>query len=156
MELPNTSKSSPKYPQDRISSSRRPRGALQQPTRTETRAPEHLEELSSSLQGTNFKRANQEESKQIKGKQASKQPSKQASKQTSTRANEQTSTRSIEQTSKQTSKRSAGCPEGLAIIRRWLVSGSHAGRCHYRTLEHETRRYTNVIAQTKPSTHQSV
>ena len=143
-------------------SSRTPRGALQQIRRTEFRAPKHLEELSSSLQGPNFelpnssrssqaafqdripssrtsrgavkrppriefrapKQASQEENKQSKGKQASKQPSKQANNQTSKRANEQTSkraneqasTRPNEQTSKQASKRSAGCPEGLAII----------------------------------------
>ena len=108
-ELPNTSRSSQAASQDRIPSSRTSRGAVKQPPRNEFRAP---------------KQASQEESKQSKGKQASKQPSKQASNQTSKRANEQTSkraneqasTRPNEQTNKQASKRSAGCPEGLAII----------------------------------------
>ena len=114
-ELPNTSRSSQAASQDRIPSSRTSRGAVKQPPRNEFRAP---------------KQASQEESKQSKGKQASKQPSKQASNQTSKRANEQTSkraneqasTRPNEQTSKQASKRSAGCPERLAIFRP--VSGS--------------------------------
>ena len=107
-ELPNTSRSSQAVSQDRIPSSRTSRGAVKQPPRNEFRAP---------------KQASQEDSKQSKGKQASKQPCKQASNQTSKRANEQTSkraneqasTRPNEQTSKQASKRSAGCPEGLAI-----------------------------------------
>ena len=51
VELPSTSKSSPADAKDRISTSRTPPGALQQPPRTEFRAPEHLEELSSMLPG---------------------------------------------------------------------------------------------------------
>ena len=122
-ELPNTSKSSPAVSKDRVSSSRTPRGALTQPPRTECRAPEHLEELSSSLQGTNFelpsKQARKKASKAKENKQAnnraSKQAIKRANEQTSKRANGQAITRPNEQTSKQGSKRSAGCPEGLAI-----------------------------------------
>ena len=113
-ELPNTSRSSQAASQDRIPSSRTSRGAVKQPPRNEFRAP---------------KQASQEESKQSKGKQASKEPSKQtgnqtskrADEQTSKRANEQASTRPNEQTSRQASKRSAGCPEGLAILRISLL-----------------------------------
>ena len=142
-ELPNTSRSSPADSKDRISSSRTPRGALQQPPRTEFRAPEHLEELSRSLPGPNAELPNISRSwqaaskerisssqaskpgrKQAKQRKASKQTTEQASKQsneqTSKRANEQASKRASEHTTKRTnkqaSKRSAGCPEGLAII----------------------------------------
>ena len=108
-ELPNTSRSSQAASQDRIPSSRTSRGAVKQPARNEFQAPKQASQ--------------EEESKQSKGKQASEQPSKQASNQTSKRENEQTSkraneqagTRPNEQTSNQASKRSAGCPEGLAI-----------------------------------------
>ena len=127
LELPNTSKSSPAASKDRVSSPRTSRGALKQPPRTESRAPEHLDELSSSLQGTNFelpsKKARKKASKAKESKQANNRASKQASNQTSKRANEQASKRASEHTtkrankqaSKQASKRSAGCPEGLAI-----------------------------------------
>ena len=109
-ELRNTSRSFQAASQDRIPSSRTSRGAVKQPARNEFQAPKQASQ--------------EEESKQIKGKQASEQPSKQASNQTSKRENEQTSkraneqagTRPNEQTSKQASKRSAGCPEGLAIV----------------------------------------
>ena len=127
-ELPNTSKSSPAVSKDRVSSSRTPRGALTQPPRTECRAPEHLEELASSLQGTNFelpskqarKKANKSKESKQANNRASKQAIKRANEQTSKRASEQTSKRAHDQTnqqaSKQASKKSAGCPEGLAII----------------------------------------
>ena len=93
-ELPNTSRSSLTASQDRIPSSRTPRGAVEQPPRNEFRAP---------------KQASQEKSKQIKGNQASKQSinqacnetSKRSNKHTSKRANVQSSTRPNEQTIKQ-------------------------------------------------------
>ena len=115
-ELPSTSRSSPAASRDRVSSSRTHRGALKQPPRTESRAPEHLEELSSSLQGTNFelpsKQARKKASKAKESKQAnnraSKQAIKRANEQTSKRANEQASTRPNEQTSKQASKQEVG------------------------------------------------
>ena len=102
-ELPSSSRSSLTASQDRIPSSRTYRGAVEQPPRNEFRSP---------------RQASQEESKQIKQannrstnhviKRAKNQPSKQASEQTSNRAHDQTN--------KQSNKRSAGCPEGLAIM----------------------------------------
>ena len=119
LELPSTSKGSPAGSKDRVPSSRTHRGALQQPPRIEFRAPEHLEELSSSLPGPNpelpnISRSSQAASKerisssqaskpgrkQAKQRKASKQTTEQASNQTSKRANEQTSKRASEQTSK--------------------------------------------------------
>ena len=47
-EPPNTSKNSPATSKDRVSSSRTPREAFKQASRSESRAPEHLEELSSN------------------------------------------------------------------------------------------------------------
>ena len=80
-ELPNTSRSSLTASQDRIPSSRTSRGAVEQPPRNEFRAP---------------KQASQEESKQIKGKQASKTSINQACNETSKRSNKQTSKRANE------------------------------------------------------------
>ena len=117
VELPNTSKSSPGDSQDRISSSRTPsrnspaaskdrvsssrtpRGALKQPPRTESRAPEHLEELSSSLQGTNFELPSKQARKKASKAKESKQANSRASKQANKRANEQTRKRANEQAS---------------------------------------------------------
>ncbi|MDA8582795.1 hypothetical protein N9L68_01155 [bacterium] len=131
MELPNTSKSSPADSKDQISSSRTPRGALQQPPKTEFRAPEHLEELSSSLPGPNPELPNISRSCQaackerISSSQASKpggrkqanqrkaskrtteQASKQSNEQTRKRANEQASKRAIRHTTKRTNKQSS-------------------------------------------------
>ena len=141
-KLPSTSRSSPAASRNRVSSSRTHRGALKQPPRTESRAPEHLEELSSSLQGTNFelpskqarkkaskakesKQANNRASKQaIKraneqtSKRASEQKSKRANEQTIKQASEQTSKRAHDQTNKQASKQARGrrgAPKGLQL-----------------------------------------
>ena len=99
-ELPNTPRSSPTASKDRVSSSRTPRGALKQPPRTESRAPEHLEELSSSLQGTNFELPSKQARKKASKAKESKQANNRASKQAIKRANEQASKRASEQTSK--------------------------------------------------------
>ena len=126
-EAPNTSKNSPATSKDRVSSSRTHRGALKQPPRTESRAPEHLEELSSSLQGTNFelpsKQARKKASKAKESKQANnrarKQAIKRANEQTSKRASEQTSKRAHDQTNKQASKQARGrrgAPKGLQLL----------------------------------------
>ena len=125
-ELPSTSRSSPAASRDRVSSSRTHRGALKQPPRTESRAPEHLEELSSSLQGTNFelpsKQARKKASKAKESKQANIRASKQSNEQTSKRANEQASKRAskhpTKRTNKQASKQSRGrrgAPKGLQL-----------------------------------------
>ena len=139
-DFPNTSMSFPADSKDRISSSRTPPRPLHQPPRTEFRAPEHLEELSSSLPGPNPELPNISRScqaaskerisssqaskpgrKQAKQRKASKQTTEQASKQsneqtaneqTSKLANEQASTRPNEQTSKQARGR-RGAPKGL-------------------------------------------
>ena len=115
-ESPNTSRSSPAASKDRVSRSRTRRGALKQSPRNESRAPKHLEELSSSLQGTNFelpgKQARKKASKAKESKQAnnraSKQAIKRASEQTSKRASEQTSKREHDQRNKQASKQEVG------------------------------------------------
>ena len=86
-ELPNTSRSSPAASKDRVSSSRTPRGALKQPPGTESRAPEHLEELSSSLQGTNFELPSKQARKKASNAKESKQANNRASKQAIKRAN---------------------------------------------------------------------
>ena len=57
-EPPNTSPSSPRASKTVMWSSRAPQRAFQQTLRTESRAPEHLEELSSSLQGLSFELPN--------------------------------------------------------------------------------------------------
>ena len=111
-------------------SSRTPQRALQQTPRTEFRAPEHLEELSSSLPGPNpelptisrscqaaskerisSSQASKPGRKQAKQRKASKQTTEQASKQsneqTSKRANEQASKRASEHTTKRTNKQSS-------------------------------------------------
>ena len=142
VELPNTSKSSAADSKDRISSSRTPRGALQQPPRTEFRAPELLEELFDSLPRPNPELPNISRScraaskeripssqaskpgrKQAKQRKASKQTTEQASKQsneqTSKRASEQKSKRAGEQTNKQASKQARGrrgAPKGLQLV----------------------------------------
>ena len=115
-------------------SSRTPQRALQQTPRTEFRAPEHLEELSSSLQGPSFELPNTSRSSQAASqdripssrtsrgavkqpprnefrapKQASQEESKQskgkqASKQPSKQASNQTSKRANEQASKRASE----------------------------------------------------
>ena len=115
-------------------SSRTPQRALQQTPRTEFRAPEHPEELSSSLQGPSFEFPNTSRSSQAASqdripssrtsrgavkqpprnefrapKQASQEESKQskgkqASKQPSKQASNQTSKRANEQASKRASK----------------------------------------------------
>ena len=131
VELPSTLKSSPANAKDRNSCSRTPRGALQHPPRTEFRAPEHLEELSSSLPGPNPELPNISRScqaackerisssqasnpggrKQAKQRKASKQTTEQASKQsneqTSKRANQQASKRASEHTTKRTNKQAS-------------------------------------------------
>ena len=99
-ELPKISRSSPAASKDGVSSSRTPRGALKQPPRTESRAPEHLEELSSSLHGTNFDLPSKQTRKKASKAKEIKQVNKRASKQATRRANEQTSKRVSEQTSK--------------------------------------------------------
>ena len=131
VELPSTSKSFPANSNDRISNPRTPRGALQQPPRTEFRIPEHFEELSSSLPIPNpelpsISRSCQAATKErISSSQASKpgrkhaeprkaskqtteQASKQSNEQTSKRASEQRSKRAGEQTNKQASKQARG------------------------------------------------
>ena len=120
-ELPNTSRSSPAASKDRVSSSRTPRGALKQPPRTESRAPEHLEELSSRLQGTNFelpsKQARKKASRAIESKQeTTEQEIKQPNEQTRKQANEQASKRASEHTTTRTNKQARGrqgAPQGL-------------------------------------------
>ena len=117
-ELPSTSRSSPAASRDRVSSSRTHRGALKQPPRTESRAPEHLEELSSSLQGTNFELPSKQARKKASKAKESKQANNRASKQAIKRANEQTSKRASEHTTKRTnnSKQARGrrgAPKGL-------------------------------------------
>ena len=144
-ELPNTSRSSPAASKDRIPNSRTPRGTLQQLPKTEFRAPEHLEELSSSLPGPNPELPNISRScqaaskerisssqaskpgrKQAKQRKASKQTTEQASKQsneqTSKRANEQASKRASEHTTKRKNKQASkqargrrGAPKGLQL-----------------------------------------
>ena len=108
-------------------SSRTPQRAFQKTLNTEFRAPEDLEELSSSLQGpkpelpnisrscqaaskerisseqTKKKVSKTKESNQAK-KRATKQPSKRAHEQTSKRANEHT----INRTNKQANKQEVG------------------------------------------------
>ena len=110
-ELPNNPRSSPAASKDRVSSSRTPRRALKQPPRTDSRAPEHLEELSSSLQGTNFelpsKQARKKASKAKESKQANNRASKQSNEQTSKRANKQASKRASEHTTKRTNKQAS-------------------------------------------------
>ena len=134
LEPPNTSSSSPRASKTIMWSSRTPQRALQQTPRTEFRAPEHLEELSSSLQGPSFELPNTSRSSQAASqdripssrtsrgavkqpprnefrapKQASQEESKQskgkqASKQPSKQASNQTSKRANEQASKRASE----------------------------------------------------
>ena len=121
-------------------SSRTPQRALQQTRRTEFRAPEHLEELSSSLQGPSFELPNTSRSSHAASqdrmpssrtsrgagkqpprnefrapKQASQEESKQskgkqASKQPSKQASNQTSKRANEQTSKRANEQASTRP----------------------------------------------
>ena len=121
MELPNTSKSSAADSKDRISSSRTPRGALQQPPRTEFRAPEHLAELFDSLPGPNpelpnisrscqaapKERISSEQNKnKVSNTKENNQATKRTIKQSSKRAHEQTSKRANEHMINRTNKQS--------------------------------------------------
>ena len=118
-------------------SSRTPQRALQQTPRTEFRAPEHLEELSSSLQGLSFELPNTSRSsltasqdripssrtsrgavdqpprnefrapKQASQEESKQSKGKQASKQPSKQASNQTSKRANEQTSKRANEQTS-------------------------------------------------
>ena len=165
LEPPNTSSSSPRASKTIMWSSRTPQGALQQTPRSEFRAPEHFEELSSSLQGPNSelpnismscqaaskdrisrsqasRQASQEESKQAKQRKASKRATEQASnqsnEQTSKRANEQASKRASEQTSERTNKQASKQEVGVVPRRACnkINIESHISQSHYKETNH--------------------
>ena len=129
-EPPNTSSISQRASKTIMWSSRAPQRALQQTPRTELRAPEHLQVLSSSLQGPSFelpniwrscqsaskerisssqasnpgrKQANQRKT----SKQTTEQASKQSNEQTSIRSNERAIKRSNEHTTIRTNKQTS-------------------------------------------------
>ena len=140
-------------------SSRTPQRALQQTPRTEFRAPEHLEELSSSLQGLSFELPNTSRSsltasqdripssRTSRGaveqpprnefrapKQASQEESKQikgnrASKQSINQACNQTSKRSNKQTCKRANEQSSTRPNEQTIKQE--VGGVPRRACNY-------------------------
>ena len=145
LNLQTPHQGSPRASKTIMWSSRTPQRALQQTPRTEFRAPEHLEELSSSLQGLNFELPNSSRSsltasqdripssRTSRGaveqpprnefrapKQASQEESKQikgnqASKQSINQACNQTSKRSNKQTSKRANEQSSTRPNEQTI-----------------------------------------